>query len=119
MNKQEMLTRLSEAQALTTPEVTLPISFVIQMIESLEDVPVKETSKITINEDQIKQLTNLISDSITDAGLDLIDDYDLTMNYREVELDSIDLDSSRIEKLVKDTINDWLESANDDNDCDC
>jgi hypothetical protein len=118
MTKQEMLTRLSEAQALTTPEVTLPISFVIQMIESLEDVSVEETSKITINEDQIKQLTNLISDSITDVGLDLIDDYDLTMNYKEVELDSIDLDSSRIEKLVKDTINDWLESVND-KDCDC
>lgn len=116
MTKQEMLTRLSAAQALTTPEVTLPISSVIQMIESLDE-SIEETSKITINEDQIKQLTNLISENITDIGLELISDYDLTMSYREVEIDAVDLDADRIEKSVKDTIKDWLDSVNDD--CEC
>jgi glutamate mutase epsilon subunit len=117
MTKQEMLTRLKEAQALTTPEVTLPISFVIQMVESLEGEQQKST-KITIDKDQIKELTNLISDYIIDAGLELIDDYDLSMTYKEVEIESIDLDSEVIKKLVGETIYDWLEEVND-GDCDC
>ena len=120
MTKQEMLTRLSEAQALTTPEVTLPISFVIQMIESLEDVPAEETSKITIHEGQMVDLVNSIMESICNAGLDIVDDYSLGMNYREVELDSIDIDSDRVERLVKEAIEYWLDNVNTtDDDCDC
>ena len=112
MTKQEMLTRLSEAQALTTPETALPISFVIEMVKSLEDVPAKETSKITIHEGQMIDLINSVRESICDAGLDIVDDYELEMSYREVELSSIDIDSDRVERLVKEGIEYWLDSVN-------
>jgi len=114
MTKQQMLAQLSEAQALTSPEVALPISFVIKMVESLEES--QASTKIVIHEGQMNDLVNSISESITDAGLDLVDDYDLTMNYREVELDSIDYDSDRIERSVKDAIKYWLDSVNDSDD---
>ena len=90
MTKQQMLAQLSEAQALTSPEVALPISFVIKMVESLEEP--QASTKIVIHEGQMNDLVNSISEGITDAGLDLVDDYELSMSYREVELDSIDYD---------------------------
>jgi hypothetical protein len=114
MTKQQMLAQLSEAQALTSPEVALPISFVIKMVESLEEPQV--STKITIHEGQMNDLVNSISEGITDAGLDLVDDYELSMSYREVELDSIDYDSDRIERSVKDAIKYWLDSVNDSDD---
>jgi hypothetical protein len=114
MTKQQMLAQLSEAQALTSPEVALPISFVIKMVESLEEP--QASTKIVIHEGQMNDLVNSISEGITDAGLDLVDDYELSMSYREVELDSIDYDSERIERSVKDAIKYWLDSVNDSDD---
>jgi hypothetical protein len=46
-------------------------------------------------------------------GLDLVDDYDLSMNYREVELDSIDFDSSKIQRVIESELEE-LFSVNED-----
>jgi hypothetical protein len=68
------------------------------------------TTKISITEDQIKEIADNAASSVSSEGVDLVDDYDLTMNYREVELDSITLDESKISSEIERAIVDWFES---------
>jgi hypothetical protein len=63
-----------------------------------------------IDEDTVKvvefndELINTIVDEIADAGKDLIDDYELEINYREVELSSIDVNTKTIKKCIVEAI---------------
>jgi hypothetical protein len=43
----------------------------------------------------------------------MIADYELTMNYREVELDSVDFDDNRIKRIVHNVLEDYLEKEGD------
>ena len=64
---------------------------VINIIKGIED-----SKSITLNDEQIDELASQIAEEITDEGLDLINDYDLSMSYREVELDSVDYNNRAI-----------------------
>lgn len=68
------------------------------------------TTKISITEDQIKEIADNAASSVSSEGVDLVEDYDLTMNYREVELDTVSLDESRISKEIERAITDWFDS---------
>jgi hypothetical protein len=63
-----------------------------------------------IDEDTVKvvefndELINTIVDEIADAGKDLIDDYELEINYREVELSSIDVNTKAIKRCIQEAI---------------
>jgi len=69
---------------------------VINMINGIEDTP-----STTFTEEQIDELANQIKDEIADEGLDLINDYELSMSYREVELDSVDYNDRAITNAAK------------------
>lgn len=62
----------------------------------------------TFTEDQINNLSADIANEIADAGTDIIGDYDLSLSYKEVELDSIDYNLSNIQDLVESTIKHFL-----------
>jgi hypothetical protein len=68
---------------------------VIKMINDIEETKINTTDK------QISEFAEQIVSSITDMGLDLVDDYELSMSYREVELDSINFDGDRIKQTVE------------------
>jgi hypothetical protein len=70
-----------------------------QVIDILKGID-EDTVKIEINE----ELINTIVDEIADAGRDLIDDYELEINYREVELSSIDVNTKTIKKCIVEAI---------------
>ena len=68
------------------------------------------TTKIDITEEQIQEIAENAASSIASEGVDLVEDYDLCMNYREVEIDSISLDESRMAKEIERAITNWFES---------
>ena len=70
-----------------------------QVIDILKGID-EDSVKIEINE----ELINTIVDEIADAGKDLIDDYELEINYREVELSSIDVNTKAIKKCIEEAI---------------
>jgi len=70
-----------------------------QVIDILKGID-EDTVKIEINE----ELINTIVDEIADAGRDLIDDYELEINYREVELSSVDVNTKTIKKCIVEAI---------------
>jgi hypothetical protein len=78
------------------------------MISKIES-EVLEAYEFEFNDDQIKTLVGNITDEITDLGVDAIDDYELSMNGREVEIDSIDINNHSVKGAVKSAVQNWVE----------
>ncbi len=92
MTKQQLLDKLKIGDDLV--KMTLvPVSEVIKWIDELEEIP--------INGDLIDE----IADEIVGEDIDLISDYELEMNYREVELDSVSIDRDRVWEAIKRVLN--------------
>jgi len=92
MTKQTLLAQL--AGPASVDFTFMPVGKVIELIEELDETP----SSTGLTEEDIKELAKSIAESIASDGIDLIGDYDLSMSYREVELDRVELDEDRISK---------------------
>jgi len=92
MTKQTLLAQL--AGPASVDFTFMPVSKVIELINQLDETP----SSTGLTEEDIKELAKSIAESIASEGMDLVEDYDLSMSYREVELDSVELDEGRISK---------------------
>jgi hypothetical protein len=81
---------------------------VIDMISKIEP-EVLEAYEFEFNDDQIKTLVDNVVDEISDLGIDAVDDYELSLNYKEIELDSIDISSHSVKGAVKSAVQNWVE----------
>lgn len=63
---------------------------------------------IGLDKSVIDELSTDIAESLQSEGTYLIDDYDLTMSHKEVELDSIDFSESNIKNVVKDVLKNYI-----------
>ena len=93
MTKQQLLDKLNSSDELVRMAF-VPVSEVIKWVDELEN----ESS--TINDDLIDSIVS----EIVGLDMDIVDDYNLEMSYREVELSDITLNSSTIEEAVKQAI---------------
>jgi hypothetical protein len=111
---------MTKQQTLDTLKTQLPGFYsaeqVIEMISKIEE---PQSKGFSFNEEQINELVSSIVNEVTDLGIDAIDDYDLSMNYKEVELDSIDFDDHSITRAVNDAIDTWIENYMKKDDCGC
>jgi hypothetical protein len=111
---------MTKQQTLDTLKTQLPGFYsaeqVIEMISKIEE---PQSKGFSFNEEQINELVSSIVNEVTDLGIDAIDDYDLSMNYKEVELDSIDFDDHSIKRAVNDAIDTWIENYMKKDDCGC
>lgn len=78
-----------------------------QVIKMISDI--EESDKFELSNGYINDLSSDIADALTNEGTNIVDDYDLSMNYKEVELDSIDFDSVTINRVVRDVLTDFME----------
>ena len=69
-----------------------------------------ENADIEFSEDAIRDLSADIANELSDAGTDIIDDYKLSMSYKEVELDSIDFSQSNIRGIVEEAITHYVKT---------
>jgi hypothetical protein len=90
MTKKELLEKLNSSEELVKMAF-VPVSEVVKWVDELEE------TTTTLSEDLIEQIV----DEISGLDLDLIDDYTLGMNYREVELEGIDISESAIKGAIK------------------
>jgi hypothetical protein len=99
---------------------------VIQILRNLEGVLKEYTSeneetiqdRIVLTTEQLDSLIETVTNEISAMDEYIIDDYDLSINDKEIQLDSISLNSSGIEEKVSEAVNGWVNDMNDD-DCDC
>jgi hypothetical protein len=59
------------------------------------------------SEDNIKILSGYMCDSLDGGGTDIIDDYDLSISGREVEIDSVTFNSYSLRKCIESAIDDF------------
>jgi len=85
---------------------------VIKLINDIDDS--STTNKFEFDSDQIKTLSDNIAESIESEGSSVIDDYELSMNYKEVELDSVEFNRSSLSSTIKSAIEDFMEELNGD-----
>jgi hypothetical protein len=99
---------------------------VIQILRNLESVLKEHTSeneetiqdRIVLTTEQLDSLIETVTNEISSMDEYIIDDYDLSINDKEIQLDSISLNSCGIEEKVSEAVNGWLNDLNDD-DCGC
>lgn len=89
MNKQELLNKLTSSEELIKTAF-VPVSEVINWVTELEDSNV-----------DLSDLADTLTDDILGEGMSLIEDYDLSMSYREVDLESIDIDERRLKEVIR------------------
>lgn len=68
--------------------------------------------------EQLDSLVQAVTDNVKDMGVEIIYDYDLSMNYKEVEIDSVDLHYDNIQDIVETSIQEWFKNLHED-DCGC
>jgi hypothetical protein len=99
MTKQQLLGKLQSSEELVKIAY-VPVSEVINWVNELEG---------GITQEMINEIADTLQDEFSSEGVDLINDYELTMNYREVELDSVDYDDNKIRRIVHNVLEDYLE----------
>jgi hypothetical protein len=84
----------------------------------LNDEEEEETETISkgLTRDQVQEIADAIASEFRGEGTDLISDYDLSMSYREVELDSVEFDEDEISRIAKRVIEGVIEYSDDSND---
>jgi hypothetical protein len=103
MTKQQLLGKLQSSEELVKIAY-VPVSEVINWVNELEG---------GITQEMINEIADTLQDEFSSEGVDLINDYELTMNYREVELDSVDYDDNKIRRIVHNVLEDYLEKEGD------
>lgn len=78
---------------------------VIKMINDIED----SNESFEFSDAHINDLSSDIADALSQEGTSIVDDYELSISGREVELDSIDFDSRTISNIVSDIVTDFME----------
>ncbi len=83
--------------------VSISVNDVIRLVSELED------NSFALTESIMNDMVNAISDSIESDGMSLIDDYDLSMDYKEVTMDSVDFNTRSLKSAIRSAINDYIE----------
>jgi hypothetical protein len=65
---------------------------------------VVEATSTTLSELTIESIANDVAEMVSDLGMDAINDYELEMSYREVELSSVEISERQIRSIVTEVI---------------
>lgn len=77
----------------------------------MEEQMKKQLSAVQVPDHVLNELAADIAIDIDNEGIDIIDDYDLDMNYREVSINNIDYNRRRIEDIVLNILKDHFETV--------
>ena len=94
MKKQELIDQLTSSASLEF--AFMPISKVVCLLEELDESP----SSSGLTKEDIEELAQSIAERISSEGMSLIDDYDLSISGREVELDNVEFHERRVASEV-------------------
>lgn len=81
---------------------------VIRLVEQIESEKTQNVNVFGLTEDQMDDLVLAIAENIDSEGVDLFSDYELDMNYREVELSSVEYRLNDLKQVVADAIENYI-----------
>jgi hypothetical protein len=100
MTKQQLLDKLQSSDELVKIAY-VPVSEVIKWVNELNSGG--------ITRETIDDIVEALQNEFSSWGTDIISDYELEMNYREVELTSIEFDDNKIKNVVGVILENYLE----------
>jgi len=100
MTKQQLLDKLQSSDELVKIAY-VPVSEVIKWVNELNGGGITKE----IIDDAVEALQN----EFHSEGTDMISDYELEMNYREVELTSVEFSDTRIKNVVERVLENYLD----------
>jgi hypothetical protein len=89
MNKQELLSKLNGSEELIGSAL-VPVSEVIKWVMALEESNI-----------DLVELEEQLMSEIMGEDMELIDDYELSMSYKEVALESVDFNESSLRNAIQ------------------
>ncbi len=89
MNKQELLSKLNGSEELIGSAL-VPVSEVIKWVIALEETNI-----------DLVELEEQLMSEIMGEEMELIDDYELSMSYKEVALESVDFNESSLRNAIQ------------------
>jgi hypothetical protein len=111
MKKSELLSKLQNNH-----ECFFSLNQVIEMISGIEDEPVNPANP-KISEEKLREWGNQIAESIrseiynvNESDVVPDDNIQFSVSYREIEIDSIEMDFQPIHDAVEEGIKDWIEN---------
>ena len=112
---------MTKQQTIDTLKSQLPGFYSLeQVIAFIEGIEESATVPLGFTDEQRDELVNSIAEEIADMGMDAVADYDLSMDYKEVEMNSIDLDTHSIKNVIENVLDNWIdENWNKKDDCGC
>ena len=75
-----------------------------QIFDLIQTTNLEEDEKIPLQKDLMDEIVDQISSEFFDSGTGIIDDYDLEMCGREVELEGVTFSVRNMEKLIKEVL---------------
>jgi predicted ribonuclease toxin of YeeF-YezG toxin-antitoxin module len=102
MKKTELIEKLETVKSVAS--AFLSVDDVIKMVEELED-----NSFSGELGDELDELASKMANRIVNSGMDLVEDYDLSLNYKEIELDSLTLNEYSVIDIISDVMKDHFD----------
>ena len=91
------------------------IRLLSELNEELESKVEPEQNPVKgISELDIRELASNIATSIENMGLDIIDDYELYLSGREVELESIEINTRSLKDEIESEIKDFIDNLTEE-----
>jgi hypothetical protein len=84
---------------------------VSKLLSKLKDSILGESEEpitVVFDDEKIANIAEGIYEELESEGLDIVDDYDLSMSYKEVELDRIDLNKRSIIRSVTNILEQYI-----------
>jgi len=69
-----------------------------------QSTDLKEEEKIPVQKDLLEEIVDQIKSELYESGMGIVDDYELGMCGREVELESISFNLNEVEKIVEEVL---------------
>ena len=104
MTKQQLLDKLQSSEELVKIAY-VPVSEVINWVNELEGGG--------LTQEMLNDIADAVADEFHNYGTDIIEDYELEMNYREVELSSVDFDGNKIKRAITEALSEYMEEEGD------
>ena len=80
------------------------------VLHLLSVIEVNDEADIEFDESEIRDLSADIANNLSDNFDTIVSDYELSMNYKEVELDSIDFNNNAIQDIVEEALTHYLKT---------
>jgi hypothetical protein len=96
---------------------------VLAILNRIENFTAYEPSEpiINITPEQYSKLASKIALEVSNAieSMECVRGWDLSLDYNEVNVDSLDVNEVEVEEIVEEVINKWVIGIKEDDDCDC